>query len=64
MKKSILNIGKALKKEEQRNINGGIFGSTCSGFEKYPVGSCSQCVNRIIPNGPTFCFNNCCVQAF
>ncbi|WP_299622480.1 hypothetical protein [uncultured Tenacibaculum sp.] len=64
MKKSILNIGKALDRKAQQNINGGGFGSTCSGFAQYPVSSCNQCVNTIIPNGPTFCFRNCCVQAY
>ena len=61
MKKSILNLGKALNKVEQKQINGGF------GFQ-YPIGSCFQrgtnpplliakvpC-NELCPNGATpFC---------
>jgi len=63
MKKQILNLGKALSKVEQTQINAG-FGSTCSGTISYPVGTCTQCVNKITPGGPVFCYNNCCVQAY
>jgi hypothetical protein len=40
MKKSILNIGKALNKAEQKEINGGATGRACS----------NNCHNGCLPN--------------
>ena len=63
MKKSILNLGRSLNKVEQRQVNGKA-GLTCDGFEMYYVNDCNQCINTIIPDGPTLCFDNCCVMAY
>ena len=38
MKKSILNLGKALNKAEQKNINGGMFNPFCSCSRNYQLG--------------------------
>ncbi|WP_408034958.1 hypothetical protein [Tenacibaculum aestuarii] len=46
MKKSILNLGKALNKVEQKQINGGakcwINGFPCCGECNYSTGICSE----------------------
>ncbi len=65
MKKSILNLGKAINKTEQKEIIGGIIpGGTCNGFEMHKVNHCNECVNTILPGAPTLCHNNCCVMAY
>jgi len=69
MKNSILNLGKALNKTEQKNINGGYDIHYCDveGIKtivSYHVDTCRQCIkNYIIPGAPTFCYGNTCVQA-
>ncbi|CAM1359256.1 conserved hypothetical protein [Tenacibaculum litopenaei] len=63
MTKNILKLGKTLNATEQKEINGGM-GSTCMGFGSYYVNSCNQCVNNIIPGGPTACIRNCCIVAY
>jgi hypothetical protein len=44
MKKSILNIGKALEKADQKEINGGIVGCKvlpwCDGDDRYEIIGC------------------------
>ncbi|MEO9571158.1 MAG: hypothetical protein ABJH82_12515 [Polaribacter sp.] len=54
MKKQILNLGKALNRAEQLQINGG---KTCivPGFGSYPVEDCNECVNDLNPGGPAAC---------
>ena len=62
MKKSILKLGKALNKAQQKQIKGGL-GNSCSDYGSYYVSSCDQCVNTISPGAPVSCLNNCCIQA-
>ncbi|WP_299678619.1 hypothetical protein [uncultured Tenacibaculum sp.] len=51
MKKSILNIGKALNKAEQKNINGG-FGELFIGSSCYTTQSrCNSAMAAAISNG-------------
>jgi hypothetical protein len=53
MKKSILNIGKALNKIEQKSINGGGFGGSCNTNEDCPVnGHICNCGDCIDPRKP------------
>jgi hypothetical protein len=64
MKKSILNIGKALEKAEQKSIAGGGSGSNCySG--PFLVDSFGFCFYRV--NGVNFSYgtvvDNCCCGA-
>ncbi|MCF2875524.1 MULTISPECIES: hypothetical protein [unclassified Tenacibaculum] len=58
MKKSILNLGKALNKADQKAINGGMFGNECpcsSDYIVYSDGSCSYVSNN--PGFPFRCFS-------
>ncbi len=45
MKKSVLNIGKLLSKEEQKSVSGGfgVFFNTCPGYTKFECLSRPQC---------------------
>ncbi|WP_299620480.1 hypothetical protein [uncultured Tenacibaculum sp.] len=47
MKKSILNLGKALNKQQQQEISGG-FGATCP---QYSALQCTTCGGFSLPNG-------------
>ncbi|WP_095069138.1 hypothetical protein [Tenacibaculum jejuense] len=52
MKKSILNIGKALNKAEQRNINGGLRGDVFIGSGCFSTQRrCNSAVAAAISNG-------------
>lgn len=51
MKKSILNLGKALNKSEQQTINGG------AGCPTYPADRCRSCGGFPVPNG-------CCLGTY
>ncbi len=55
MKKSILNLGKALNKAEQKLINGG--GLRCTSPNSCPTGQCCNANHTCRPNdGQTLCF--------
>ncbi|MEX6626210.1 hypothetical protein [Tenacibaculum salmonis] len=59
MKKSILNLGKALNKAEQKNVNGGgLPGSPGVGTDESYVGACVDKCNKNYPNSST-CLNIC-----
>ena len=68
MKKSILNIGKALNRIEQKQINGG--GGSCPN-DPYGTGHTGQSCNTTadcdpnpIPRAPIMCSFGCCLNAF
>ncbi|MFY0629888.1 MAG: hypothetical protein JXR05_05865 [Flavobacteriaceae bacterium] len=78
MKKSILYIGKALSKSEQKTVNGGgpIPPGNCSGFPSYPniatgsghsnttCSSIADCPPNPIPGAPYMCDFGCCLYAY
>ncbi|WP_272151309.1 hypothetical protein [Tenacibaculum aiptasiae] len=62
MKKSILNLGKALNKTEQQSINGGFSGGACYIIQENEFGIlCSACCRQsgdvCVPDPTQICNN-------
>lgn len=77
MKKSILNIGKALSKVEQKTVNGGDPNppGNCNSFPTFPnlspsghtnttCSSTADCPPNPIPGAPYMCDFGCCLYAY
>jgi hypothetical protein len=78
MKKSILQVGSALSKAQQKSVFGGdpIPPGNCSGFPEYPnlspggytsdtCTTAAQCPpNPVFPELPAFCDFGCCLYMY
>ncbi|MEQ6125286.1 hypothetical protein AAON49_13845 [Pseudotenacibaculum sp. MALMAid0570] len=67
MKKSILNIGKALNKAEQKQVNGGMNG-ICDCTSNYTQVSQNECIFSPVGGGPFMCAGvivdgQCCISS-